>query len=157
MKFENIQDLDIPIEDAFDMLSEYEFFERMAMRRGAEVKPRAADAPKGLGAAWDINVPWRGNTVAMQIDVVKYERPSALGFQANAPAIEAQLDLDLMALNNHKTRLTLVTDISAKTLTGRLLLQSMKLTRGRLEKRVASRIAEHASNMEKRYRAAQTA
>ena len=152
MKFENIEDLDIPIDAAFEMLSEFSFFERMAMRRGAEVLRRDAEQPSGLGAAWDLTVPWRGKSVKMQLDVVRFEKPEALGFQAEAPAIRAQMDIELVALSNHKTRLQLKTDISAKTLTGRLLLQSMKLTRGKIEKRLSARISEQSRNLEERYR-----
>lgn len=152
MKFENIEDLDIPRDAVFEMLSEFAFFERMAMRRGVEVARRNGDAAEGLGAAWDLNVPWRGKTVKMQVDVNRFEKPEALGFQAEAPAIEVQLDIELVALSNHKTRMMIKSDISAKTLTGRLLLQSMKLTRGKIEKRMASRISEQSRNLEERYR-----
>ena len=152
MKFENIEDLEIPIEAAFEMLSEFTFFERMAMRRGVEVSRRNGDSVDGLGSAWDLNVPWRGKTVKMQVDVNRYEKPEALGFHADAPAIEVQLDVELVALSNHKTRLLMKTDISAKTLTGRLLLQSMKLTRGKIEKRMSGRISEQSRNLEERYR-----
>lgn len=152
MKFETIEDLDMPRKAAFDMLSEFTFFERMAMRRGAEVSRRNADHKTGLGAAWDLNIPWRGKTVKMQVDVVRFEENDALGFQANAPAIEVMLDVELVALSNHKTRLLVKSDISAKTLTGRLLLQSMKLTRGKIEKRMKKRIAEQSRNLEERYR-----
>ncbi|MEJ5218972.1 SRPBCC family protein [Cognatishimia sp. D5M38] len=157
MKFETIEDLEIPQAAAFEMLSDFSFFERMAMRRGAEVTRRNGDGADGLGSAWDLNVPWRGKTVKMQVDVSRFEKPEALGFQADAPAIEVQLDIELVALSNHKTRLLMKTDISAKTLTGRLLLQSMKLTRGKIEKRMASRISEQSRNLEKRYRETQAA
>ena len=50
------------------------------------------------------------------------------------------------------SRLLMKTDISAKTLTGRRLLQSMKLTRGKIEKRMSGRISEQSRNLEERYR-----
>lgn len=152
MKFKTIEDLEIPNEAAFEMLSEFSFFERMAMRRGVEVSPRNPDKQEGLGAAWDIAAPWRGKTMKIQIDVVKYERPEAMTFQASTQAIEAELALDFVALSNHKTRLALVADISAKTLTGRLLVQSMKLRRSKLEARFAERISEQCRALEARYR-----
>jgi hypothetical protein len=152
MKFENIEDLDIPIEAAFEMLSEFTFFERMAMRRGVEVSSRDSEPASGLGAAWDLKLPWRGKTVDMEVDVNRFQKPEILGFHAVAPAIDVQLDIELVALSNHKTRLMMKTDISAKTLTGRLLLQSMKLTRGKIEKRMSGRIAEQSRNLEERYR-----
>ena len=157
MKFSAKDDVDVPIEAVFELLSDFDMFERMAMRRGAEVTRRNGDGVDGLGSAWDLNVPWRGKTVKMQVDVSRFEKPEALGFQADAPAIEVQLDIELVALSNHKTRLLMKTDISAKTLTGRLLLQSMKLTRGKIEKRMASRISEQSRNLEKRYRETQAA
>lgn len=152
MKFENTEDLDIPIEHAFDMLSEFTFFERIAMRRGAEVIRRDEGHTEALGTAWDLMIPWRGKTVKMEVKVARFERPEALGFYASAPAIDVEMDLEFVALSNHKTRMIMKSDIGAKTLTGRLLLQSMKLTRGKIEKRMSKRIAEQSRNLEKRYR-----
>ena len=152
MKFENFEDLDIPRDAAFDMLSEFTFFERMALRRGAEVVRTNPEEENGIGAAWDLNIPWRGKTVKMAVNVSRFERPENLGFYAEAPAIQVDLDIELVALSNTKTRMILQSDLSAKTLTGRLLLQSVKLTRSKVEKRMAKRIAEQSRNLEERYR-----
>jgi len=61
MKFSTKEDLEIPISESFDLLSDFESFERAGMRHGAEVV--RTDDRKALeaGMKWDVKAPLRGN------------------------------------------------------------------------------------------------
>ena len=53
MKLATREDIDAPIEAVFEQLSDFDGFERAALRRGAEVRAhRRADRHVGAGMAW---------------------------------------------------------------------------------------------------------
>jgi hypothetical protein len=56
-----------------------------------------------------------------------------------------------MALSRARTRLVLEIELKPETLAARLLVQSMKLARGALDKRLQVRVAEFAKAVEERH------
>ena len=53
MKFSTKEDIDAPIDAVFEMLCEFDQFERAAMRRGAEVQRVDQLAEPGVGMLWE--------------------------------------------------------------------------------------------------------
>lgn len=153
MKFINKEDLDIPIDDAFAMLADYGFFERMALRRGVDVT-RISDGEDGVGPTWDLNFVWSGRDINMKVENTLRVPPEELIFDAKAPAINANMRVELVPLSRRRTRLQLVTNAKAKTLPGRLILQSLKLARSNIERRISKRLSVQCRNLEERYRLA---
>ena len=53
MKFSTNEDVEAPIDAVFEMLCDFESFERAAMRRGAEVQRVDQLVAPGVGMIWD--------------------------------------------------------------------------------------------------------
>ncbi len=71
-------------------------------------------------------------------------------FLTVSEGLEVLTRMDLVALSRSRTRITLAVDLEPKTLSGRLLVQSMKLARGNLAKKFQVRAAEYAKELEDR-------
>ena len=151
MQFSSKEDIEAPISEVFAMLSEFETYERSAIRRGIEVLRVDAAAPVGVGMAWDTQFTLRGKRRQMKLNLTEYEPPNAMRFIADSQGIDGTLTLDLLALSPGRTRMAVVLNLTPKTLTARLLIQSLKLAKSNLTKRFKVRVADYATQMEERH------
>lgn len=151
MKFKTREDIGAPIDYVFGAVTDFEGFERQALRRGAEVKRLDVLPAPGKGMAWDIAFPFRGKRREMQSELVAFEAPHQMLFDNRVTGMSGHLGVELLALSRARTRLVLEIELRPETLAARLLVQSMKLARGALDKRLQVRVAEFAKAVEDRY------
>ena len=145
MKFSTRSDIDAPIEHVFAELSDFASFERAAMRRGAKVS--RIDSQDVIGPG----MPFRGKTRQVRIDLEDYEKPTEMGFAAKSAGLNGFCDIELIELSPKKTRLRLSLDLKPQTLSARLLIQSMKLAKGTIEKKFDARVADYSKDIGERY------
>ena len=151
MRFKTREDIEAPMDYVFNVVSNFEGFQRQALRRGAEVaRLDVLDRP-GVGMAWDIAFPFRGKRREMQVELVEYEPPSHMVFDSHMTGMTGHMRIDLMALSRSRTRMVLAIELKPESLAARLLVQSIRLARGSLDKRFQLRVAEFAKNTEDRY------
>lgn len=124
MKFSSRADLEMPIDTAFDRLSDFPRFEASARRRGADVTRIA-----GVGdrQAWDLRFRLRGKMRALSVTLDRFDRPEALSFDGESKSFTIAVALTLVALSRNHTRLGVEVDIRPLTLSARFLLQSARL------------------------------
>jgi uncharacterized protein YndB with AHSA1/START domain len=148
MKFTAREDIEAPIAEVFTALTDYDGFERAAMRRGAEVSGASVKgAPE-----WQVAFTYRGKLRRLTIRQVTADRPGTLRFAATAKSVEGELAVDLVELGRKRTRMTVVTEVKPRTLAARLFLQSLKLARARLTRRYQTRVAQFAKMIEDKLR-----
>lgn len=152
MKFVTREDIEAPIEHVFGVISDFDHFERQAMRRGAEIKRLDALEAPGVGMAWDIAFPFRGKRREMEVQCVAWEPPLRYVFESTSPGLTGEMAAELVALSRGRTRLELSIELRPQSLSARLLVQSVKLARGTLNKRFQIRVAEFAKTTEENYR-----
>jgi hypothetical protein len=152
MQFSSKEDIEAPISNVFAMLAEFEAYERSAIRRGIEVQRVDPNAPVGVGLAWDTQFAMRGKRRNMRLNLVEYDPANTLRVAALSQGMEGEMKLDLMALSAGRTRLTVTLDLTPRTLSSRLLVQSLKLAKSNLTKRFKLKVADYAKNMEDRHK-----
>lgn len=151
MEFTAREDIDVPIEQAFEMITDFETFERAALRRGAEVT-RVDDLSRpGVGASWTADFTFRGKHRHMKLKVTHFDHPNELGLHSVIKGLEADIKFELVALSRTRTRLIVWSGLSANSLSAKLLLQSLKLARGTLTQRLEKRITSLGRDMEDRF------
>ena len=151
MQLASKENIEVPIEQVFDMLADFERHERSAMRRGAEVRRTDTLKEPGVGVRWDISFEFRGKPRDLQLAVTEFDRPYEMTFEAGMNGVDSTISVQLVALSKTLTRMNVSTDIKPKTLSARLLVQSMKLAKSNISKRLDSRMSAQARDMEDRY------
>lgn len=151
MKFSTKEDIDAPIEAVFEMLCDFESFERSAMRRGAEVQRVDEKTKPGIGMMWDATFEMRKKKRDLRIEMVTFEEPTEMAMACQSKGLSGTMSIDLIAMSKTRTRINVVIDMKPLNLSARLLIQSLKLAKASLTKRYKLRVAEYAKGMEDRY------
>jgi hypothetical protein len=159
MQFTSKEDIEGPIDRVFAMITDFDSFERAAMRRGAEVartdKLRLPpQSPGCAGMAWKARFKLRGRDRVFTLNLVSLEVPNGYRVDFTVSGLDGDLAIDLVSMSRNRTRMTVAMELRPRTLAARLLVQSLKLARTNLSKRFALRVADYAKQLEDRLRAA---
>lgn len=154
MKLVAKEDIEVPIDDLFVMLSDFEGFERAALRRGAEVQRSDSLRQPGPGMSWKAAFVFRGRERKVTMELVTLDAPGLMEFRGGSQALDGDFRIELVALSRRRTRMTLSLEIAPKTLSARLMVQSLKLARNNVTRRFQLRVAGFAKDIETRYKAA---
>ena len=88
----------------------------------------------------------------MELELTQLDPTQSLRFAAVSQALEGVISMELIAQSPKRTRLHVVVDITPRSLTARLFLQSLRLARAKLDRKFDQRIAMLAGDIELRYR-----
>ena len=150
MKFSTKEDIEVPIDHVFAQVSDFPYFERTALRRGAEMQRVDDLTAIGPGMAWDVAFELRGKRRELELELTRYDPPNSLVMSSRSASLGGYLLVDLIALSRGRTRLSIDIELLPQNLSARLLVQSLKQARGNLYKRFNLRVAEYAKDMEDR-------
>ncbi|SPF77866.1 SRPBCC family protein [Pseudoprimorskyibacter insulae] len=148
MRFSSKEDLDAPIDAVFKVLTDFETIERAAIRRGLDVRRTAGGGEPGAGTTWKIGYEWRGKKREGTLVLSAYEAPISMRFDADSDGLEVVANVELVSLSQAHTRMMFDATLKPTNLPARLLLQSLKLAKGTLDRRFAKRFAGFASRAE---------
>lgn len=147
MKFSSKEDIETPIDRLFEQLTNFEMFERAAIRRGVEIERERDTAQPVVGMAWKARFEMRGRSREARVELTHLDRPNTLRFDAIGKGVDGSFFIDLLPLSQRSTRISVVLDIEPKTLSARLLIQSMKLAKTNLTKRFRKKVREFAKTL----------
>ena len=151
MKFSAREDIEAPIDFVFEKVTDFQSFERSALRRGAEVQRVDALPAPGVGMAWDVMFKLRGKMREIKMEVTSLDPPNGVVLSSRSPSMGGDLVVDLVALSRARTRLSVNLTLKPINLSSRLLVQSLKLARNNLTTRYKTRIADFALELEDRF------
>lgn len=152
MKLTTRQDIEAPLDLVYAKLTDFDQFERMAMRRGAEVERTDRLRSPGVGMAWRVRFAFRGRARTILVRFADAEPGSRLAWSFDSPSLEGTATVELVALSPRRTRMTLLTETRPKTLAARLLVQSMRLAKGRVQKKLDVASGQLANMIEEQAR-----
>ncbi len=87
MKFETKEDVALPQQVLFDLMADFQMFERVAIRRGAEVT-RSGSMASADGLTWDCTFEFRGRERKACVHLAEFSAPEKNGIFDNQPCIE---------------------------------------------------------------------
>lgn len=152
MQFSAKQDIEVPIESVFAAVTDFDGFTTQVLRRGAEVVRVDTLTGPCAGMTWQVGFEFRGKRRDMEIELLEVVRPSDLKMRSTTSGLDGHMTLELVALSKQRTRLGIELELAPKTLSARLLIQSLKLARGSLSKRLRKRLEGFARATEERFR-----
>lgn len=152
MQFSGKEDIEAPIERVFEEITDFQTFERSALRRGADVKRTDSLRAPGVGMSWHAAFKLRGKQRKVDVSVADYDPPNGITLGLMSASIEGQMIAELVALSRGRTRMTVTLVLQPRSLAARLMMQSLRLARGNLTKRFKVRLAEYAMDVEERYK-----
>jgi hypothetical protein len=152
MKFSTRQDIEAPADYVFARITDFDSLERQGMRRGVTVsrKVTAAGAP---GPAWELKVPFRGKMRDLDARITQCDAPNLLSAFAQSGGLTMEIVVELVPLSKTRTRLTLGHDVRPKTLSARILVQSVKFAKNSLQKRFEGRVSRFCEDLGEAYAA----
>lgn len=151
MKLSTREDIEAPVAFVFDRVTDFAMFERRALRHGADVVRNGTD-PASVGTSWDIGFTFRGRARAVTATLTKLDPPHDVVIESLSDGLTALTEVTLVALSPGRTRVIVGFELRARTLTARLLLQSLKLAKAKLAKRFAARVLDYAADIGEAYR-----
>ena len=150
MQFSTKEDLEAPIASVFAVLSDFEMFERSAVRRGADVQRIGDHATPEIGQAWQAAFQMRGKNRDAKVTLTQYAPPSDMVFESRSDGLSTTLQIALVALSPRRTRISVQIDVAPQSLPARLFVQSLKLAKSTLTKRFRLRVADYSKDIEER-------
>ncbi|MGH1354590.1 MAG: SRPBCC family protein [Thalassovita sp.] len=144
-------DVNAPADYVFDCLSDFQSFEKAALRRGADVQRVDSLDALGIGAAWDVTFRFRGKARDLNVELTEYACPERACYTAIGQGIKATMRIELVPMSKNRTRMTNTVMMEAKTIPARLLLQSVKLAKGQVSKRFDAMMEDFGQQLAKRH------
>ncbi|MEO6299268.1 MAG: SRPBCC family protein [Paracoccaceae bacterium] len=145
-------DVEAPVEFVFAQLADFNAWERSAMRRGADIARTDALTKDGPGMSWLTTFGFRNKDRSVTIKLDELDPTSTLAVTAAARIADGILRIELLDLAARRTRVEVKLDIKPKSLAARIYVQSLRLTRSRVERNFAQRVAQLAVEIEDRFR-----
>ena len=143
------EDIEASLDDVFAALSDFESVERQALRRGIDVQRVSGRVPED-GLNWQAHFGFRGKQRTADITLKDYVPPERLVFSSVSGGLTVDMAIDVVALSRTRTRIGVMAELVPKTLSARLLVQSLKLAKGGLDKRFRNRMQGLARDLERR-------
>ena len=151
MKFSTRQDIEAPIEFVFLRATDFGAYERQALRRGVEIGRDDLLEAVGPGMRWKAQFPFRGKTRNLHGELTQFDEPNSFLIKSVSGGVEADFDIEFLRLSRNRTRVKVGLELSPKTLSARLFVQSLKFGKRNLDKRFAKRVALFSGDIESRY------
>lgn len=154
MELTTREDIEAPLDRVFAEAADFDRLERQVTRRGIELRRTGGAERPGAGLSWRAGFRLHGKPRDAEIVLTEYDPPNAMVYHTASGGLEARTVIDFVALSRTRTRVGMKVELVPKTLSARLLVQSMKIARGNIEQRFRAKIADFARDIETRLKRA---
>lgn len=152
MNLETTYELDAPAEYVFKRITDHADFEALLMGYGANIERLDDEISLNVGMKWAIDGNFRGKQRQVEVSLTQLIENELVSYASESKDVNATVDMKLEALSPKQTRFSIDMTPKANTISARLILQSAKLARKTLEKRVNRRFADFCQRLEDDYR-----
>lgn len=136
MKFKVAEDVDAPIGFVFERMTDFSQFEADVKRRGADLRRVGNWTQIAEGVQWRGAVQVRGKTRKIEAELAELVPNESAKVDITVGGMEAVYQMAFIALSPEVTRVATELDLKPRTLTARLIIQTLKLARGRVVRRM---------------------
>ncbi|NDU99619.1 SRPBCC family protein [Pseudoroseicyclus tamaricis] len=136
-----------PIDWSFDRFADFEAFARMGRKRGARVERIDPGAPIGPGSGWDVAFEMRGRERMLKPRMTEWAPPGGFALVSDSEGLILTVRTTFSALGPERTRVRLEVEAEGKSMAAKLMLQPMRLGRGKLEGRLQDRLTGYCAEL----------
>jgi hypothetical protein len=154
MKFKVSEDVDAPADMTWARFTDFSGIEAEALGRGAELARVGNWSTAAQGCQWRGSAKIRGRARPVTSEITTLSGPDTCVITTVVGGMEAVYEMTFIELRADMTRVQVVLDLSANTLSARLALQTLKLARGRVMQRLQGLLARTGNLAEDDYRRA---
>jgi|TARA_B110000908_G_scaffold171422_1_gene234116 hypothetical protein len=122
MKFSTREDVEVPIDQTFGIICDFDAYERSAMRRGAEVLRTDSLSRPGVGMKWQAAFKMRGKMRDINLEMIGFDKPNELRVLSSTSGIDGAGQIELVALSRNRTRISVEFELKPINLSARLLV-----------------------------------
>ena len=140
MKLVSKTDIDAAPEALFAALCDRDWFEGLARRGGVQVDRLDAGGPFAVGSGWSLQFAYRGRVRTVTSRIVSMTVPRLIGLSGQSGGFETEAEVLFVPLGRGTTRMTVALDLKPRSFTARLILQTLKIGKGRLKDRLDHRV-----------------
>jgi len=151
MQFTSVQDINAPLDHVFEQISDFDSYEAYAMRIGASVERRDQLMHKQAGMCWHFDGEIRGKNREIDIELQQYSPPKQIKLTFESTGIGALVVIGVMALTKKQTRMKIAVELTARSISARLVMQSAKLAKNSLKRKYNHKIWTYANYIEGTY------
>ncbi|MGR3662863.1 MAG: SRPBCC family protein [Paracoccaceae bacterium] len=155
MKFSTRQDIEAPIDYVFACAADFSNIEKQAMRRGIAIERTDELTEDGIGMCWKAGFSYRGKPRNIEAELTQFEAPNNIVIRSVSGGLDGDFDVEFLPLSRNRTRVHIGLQMSPKSLTARLLIQSLKFAKSSLDTRFSKRVASFGADIENRYKNSQ--
>ena len=154
MKFKVSEDVDAPAGTTWAVFTDFAGVEAEIRGQGATISRTGNWTQATAGRGWRGQISVRGLMRPVTSDITAMEALERCAIETKVGGMEALYEMSFIALRPDMTRVQVVLDLSAHTLSSRLALQTLKLARGRVLQRLQGLLARQGNLAEDAYRRA---
>jgi hypothetical protein len=152
MKLVAKYDIEAPVAYVYTQLTDFEAWERMALRRGVEVTRTDRLTRPGAGMQWQVSFALRGKERRLSLRIAAFSPTSHLAIALASTMFDGEVVLDLLDLAPDRTRCEVRLDVKPRTIGARIYVQTLRLARKKVDRSFAQRVAQLAIEIEDRHR-----
>ncbi|MCU4654135.1 hypothetical protein N8I71_14920 [Roseibacterium sp. SDUM158016] len=153
MKFRVSEDVEAPVGPTWTGFTDFASVEEDARGRGAEIARVGDWREARLGASWRGMVAVRGKTRPIEAKITVFAPGETLTVESRIGGMDSTYEVTFVPLSQDVTRVSVMLELRATTLSARLLLQTMKIARRRVMQRLEGAVVRQAQAVERTWRA----
>lgn len=149
MKLSARRYVDLPIAVVHQRLTDFDGWQRAALRRGAEVVRTDSMAQPAAGMSWHAAFVYRGKRREVDLRLDEVVPPERMVFTGSGPNLGGSLWVELAEMSPRRTSVAVKLDLRPRTIVARLFIQSLKLARSKVEEKFRARVAQVLAEIER--------
>jgi uncharacterized membrane protein len=153
LKFKVADDVEAPVDWVWEGFTDFAAIEADIRARDTELSRVGDWKEAALGVAWRGSVPVRGKVRTIDARIAAFAPEERLLVESRIGGMACTYEVTFAPLTGGSTRVSVVLELKASTLSARLLLQTLKIARRKVIQRLDGAVVRQGQAVEADWRA----
>ncbi|MCY1126363.1 hypothetical protein OU426_05795 [Frigidibacter sp. RF13] len=150
MRLTSKTDIDATPEALFAAMTDLDWIEGLARRGGVRLERLSGTGPVARGSSWQAGLRLRGKDRTIVSQIEAHEPPRRLLLAGDTVSFSFLVEPTLIPLSRQMTRVALAIEIKPLTFGARIMIQTLKIGKSRLQQRLDRRLEMAARMLKER-------